>query len=85
MRGEGHVTHGPFWGGTPPLNSVLLCRRYSLSGVSLRPTWISSVSEASAQNRVGFSLQLMTGRTSRNLFIDPSHYRMFSPASCSSS
>lgn len=84
MRGEGHVTHGPFWGGTPPLNSVL-CRRYSLSGVPLRPTWISSVSEASAQNRVGFSLQLMTGRTSRNLFIDPSHYRMFSPASCSSS
>ncbi|TWW73945.1 Zona pellucida sperm-binding protein 3 [Takifugu flavidus] len=35
-------------------------KKYSLSGVSLRPTWIPSVSVASAENRIGFDLQLMT-------------------------
>lgn len=38
-----------------------LYRRYALSGISLHPNWIQSVSVASAENQINFHLQLMTG------------------------
>ena len=40
---------------------IILYRMYGLSGVSLQPDWIPSVSVASAHNQIYFSLQLMTG------------------------
>lgn len=41
--------------------SPSLCRRYSLSGISLDPNWIPLVSITSAENQLQFDLQLMTG------------------------
>lgn len=38
-----------------------LCRKCSLSGISLLPKWIPSVSVGSAENQMDFNLQLMTG------------------------
>lgn len=46
-----------------------LCRKHSLSGISLLPKWIPSVTVGSAENQIDFNLQLMTGIYNMDPFI----------------
>lgn len=45
-----------------------LHRKYTLSGISLYPNWIPSMSIASAENQIFFHLQLMTGMITLTFF-----------------
>uniref|UniRef100_A0A3Q4BTN1 Zona pellucida sperm-binding protein 3 n=1 Tax=Mola mola TaxID=94237 RepID=A0A3Q4BTN1_MOLML len=60
----------------------LLSRRYAVGGISLKPTWIPSVSMASAEDQLEFNLMLMTAdwrfqRSSYSYFLgDPINFEV---------